>query len=126
MSFSQELNETHIGEPQVETGSPSLILNPETLDQINIDLYMAMICHFVTPYIAFIKTRRILDAYGINLPSEEFKFLGSEGEITIPVAQYQDPSNPTHYLIFSYVLDDLGYEVYVELLDETGLKEIVS
>lgn len=120
-----KINETHEGEPQTTNGSPSLCENPETIDNINIDLYAACKGYFVNPYKAFLNVRRVLDTFGLNMPMDKYHLLGDEEDLTIPIAQYKDATNEhTHYLVFSYVMDEYGYEVYAELTDESGLQEI--
>lgn len=121
------LKETHEGESLVMHGSPN-IENPEFFDNINIDIYIACKGYFVTPYKAFLNIKRILDQYSLIMSNDKTYFFGDEGEFTIPLSQFSDPSlekeSKIIYLYFSYVMDEFGYEVYAEITDEEGLEEI--
>lgn len=102
------------------------VSNPKVRDEINARLIIELNSAILSPQEGVQKTRKILHTFGLDLPAWYEPDLDGD-EIVFPLTQFNSPDIESFYLYLIYYLTDDGYyDFYTELVDESGLEEIMS
>jgi len=102
------------------------ISNPKVRAEVNARLIIELNSVILSPQEGVQKTRKILHTFGLDLPALYEPDLDGD-EIVFTLTQFDSPDTESFYLYLIYYLTDDGYyDFYTELVDESGLEEIMS